>query len=149
VRREFRVIHMGILSVAGLITSILAQAPSLDGRSFGVDVCSVGDLDGDGCTDGWFADDTRAFEWGRNTVWVYSTKTRRPLYEIGSPKENKMGSDNFAHAIWPIEDVDKDGVDDLVIGATDISAGGGSWVAVYSGVSGKLIRILDEKDYSN
>ena len=106
----------------------------------GFSVSGGGDIDGDGFPDlivGAPGPSTSA-----GSVYVYSGATGVLLWQFDAP----TGGDRYGEAVSRAGDVDGDGYDDAIVGASDASPEGRSRAGsayVYSGATGALIWRLD------
>ncbi len=101
----------------------------------------VGDVDHDGTADIYSSDWPNSAR-GRSTgrIYVYSGKTHQPLITLTG--ENP--GDGFGIGVADMGDINRDGHDDLVIGAWQFNgaAPSGGKIYVYSGKDATLIRSL-------
>jgi hypothetical protein len=101
----------------------------------------VGDVDHDGTADIYSSDWPNSAR-GRSTgrIYVYSGKTGRPLLTL----TGENAGDGFGIGVADMGDINRDGNDDLVIGAWQFAgaAPSGGKIYVYSGKDGSLIRTL-------
>lgn len=101
----------------------------------------VGDVDQDGTADIYSSDWPNSAR-GRSTgrIYVYSGKTGRPLLTL----TGENAGDGFGIGVADMGDINRDGNDDLVIGAWQFAgaAPSGGKIYVYSGKDGSLIRTL-------
>lgn len=102
-----------------------AEAPGL----FGYDAVGLGDVDGDLVPD--FAA-SAILAGGTGRVFVYSGATLSPVHVLAGDGPGDL----FGSAVGVVDDIDKDGVDDLVVGARNAGAGGAGEVYVYSAAAG-------------
>lgn len=128
---------------SGLDGSLIYEVKgSLSGRKFGQTLAALGDTDNDGVSDlavGQPSEvDSTDSEIG--IVWILSGATGRKRRRLSSG----IADDRFGYAIASAGDLDRDGVDDLLVGAYRDSRGGMSAGAVYvfSGQSGSVIHTL-------
>jgi hypothetical protein len=113
----------------------------LFGVNFGLTICSLGDVDGDGRDDvavGASAMTESGSPLGAGRVYVYSGATGDLLYTLRS--EHESVALNFGLALARVPDADGDGADDLVVGSPH-EAGGGA-VYMFSGATGQVLRVL-------
>jgi hypothetical protein len=118
------------------------------GDFFGGIACPLGDVDADGAPD--FAVAAYAYDVvdSEGRVYVYSGPTGTLLYTIdGNHKDEAFG-------ILPVSgriDFNRDGYDDIVIGATypPTSSTLESGVYVYSGINGRLLYRFSGSTYKN
>jgi FG-GAP repeat protein/VCBS repeat protein len=106
---------------------------------FGFDAAGVGDVDGDGRPD-ILVSAARANTLGRNTgrAYLYSGRT----FELIRTLEAEREGDMFGSAVGSTEDVNGDGVPDLVVGARDAGPERRGEVYVFSGRTGvRLVEI--------
>ncbi|MAG57860.1 MAG: hypothetical protein CMJ83_16370 [Planctomycetes bacterium] len=112
------------------------------GDSLGISVRDIGDVDQDGfgdyITGAFFADTVNGVDSG--AAYVYSGQTGALLYSI----PGAAAGDRFGVAVAGGADVTGDGVDDFAVGASRSDLGGldSGLVAVYSGATGNLARVL-------
>lgn len=104
-------------------------------------VSVVGDLDRDGIAEIYASDYPNSAR-GRSTgrIYVYSGKTRRSLLTL----TGENSGDGFGIGPADMGDINRDGHDDLVIGAWQFAsaAPSGGKIYVYSGKDGALLRTL-------
>lgn len=104
-------------------------------------VSVIGDVDKDGTADIYASDFPNSAK-GRSTgrIYVYSGKTHQPLLTLTG--ENP--GDGFGIGVADLGDVNRDGHDDMVIGAWQYAsaAPSGGKIYVYSGKDGALLRTL-------
>jgi FG-GAP repeat protein len=108
--------------------------------SFGSSASAAGDINGDGYADvivgASFADPGARSNAG--SVFVYSGADGSLLFQW----DGKNANDNFGSSVAAAGDVNNDGIDDLIIGASNAFAGGQSKAGrayVYSGADGTQI----------
>ncbi len=130
--------HNGSFGRVWVFSATHAVLRTLDGVAFsdflGLDVCGLGDVDGDGVPD------LAASELGQTVggaVSVFSGSSGSRLWT--TPGE--ITSDLFGGALANAGDVDGDGADDLLVGASEEVSGGPGYAQVLSGRTGA--RILD------
>jgi len=120
---------------SGLDGNILQQVfGSSVSLHLGQSVAGLGDVDGDGLSD--IAIGT-SYAQPAGAVWVYSSMTNAPLYQLlGDPLNSSFG---FGRQIAIVGDVDGDGTNDLLVNDPRLkNAAGGAYL--YSGATGTLIR---------
>ncbi|MCC7064677.1 MAG: protein kinase [Planctomycetes bacterium] len=106
-----------------------------EGAAFGVDVCGLGDCDGDGIAD--FAVATPPIvlnTTGQGRATIYSGRTREPLHEF----QNAVAGVWFGACLANVGDADGDGVPDLVVAGNFGNAPG--LACLYSGRTGRLLH---------
>ncbi|HLT47312.1 MAG TPA: FG-GAP-like repeat-containing protein [Rubricoccaceae bacterium] len=109
---------------------------------FGRSLAAVSDLDGDGISElvvGAPSDEVDGLEAGR--VYVFSGADGTLLRTLDSPSPEAEGS--FGHYLAAVEDVDGDGYEDLIVGATEERGGythALGYAYVFSGATGALLR---------
>ena len=111
----------------------------IDNDQLGVSVAGVGDLDNDGVEDvavGANGDDTGGT--GRGAVWVLLMNSNGTVKTFQKIADNTGGfnvtltnSDNFGVSVSALDDLDNDGVEDLVVGAYFDDTGGAERGAAY------------------
>ncbi|MFT5050664.1 MAG: hypothetical protein ACI8QZ_002066 [Chlamydiales bacterium] len=109
----------------------------------------VGDVDGDQCNDLAFTNAHMPIG-ERNVVDLHSSRSGDWIYRIespGAPEGDIFDLDSFGCEVCRVNDIDGDGVDDLVIGANSITTCCSDWLASFSGRTGKLIKQLRARDY--
>lgn len=120
-----------VMVFSGFDGGVLLQWESVPGGNMGESVCGLGDVNGDG-----YADIAAAAP-GVATVLVIDVHNAAVLHTLSDGQINS----NFGHSIADAGDIDGDGVDDLVVGATGHVVGGEprGRVFIYSGADGDLI----------
>jgi hypothetical protein len=124
------------------------HGPDFD-HDFGIDVQSIGDIDGDGVRDLLVAAPSSAV-WVLGNVYLLSGRDGHELRRIvgelslyGDPPIPKVGSYCFGGNVCPLPDVDGDSVDDYAIADPGMCPPDG-WppcaIWVFSGSSGKMLH---------
>lgn len=118
------------------IREMFAEAPT---DRFGEAVASAGDIDGDRIPDvivGAYA--TAKLGRFTGTAYVFSGRTGKLLWRW----DGRRGNSWFGRAVCGVSDVDRDGFDDVAVGAPydDTFFISGGMVYVFSGKTGKVIR---------
>lgn len=120
------------------------QSDTTGARLGGMFMSIVGDVNGDGRQD-VYASDFANSALGRSTgrAYVYSGADGKPLHVL----TGESAGDGFGIGVADAGDIDKDGYDDLVIGAWQhaSAAPSGGKIYVYSGKDGSLMRTLTGK----
>jgi Tetratricopeptide repeat/FG-GAP repeat/FG-GAP-like repeat len=114
------------------------EADSTGVQLGGMFVSVVGDVDGDGVPDAYASDwPNRALGPSTGRIYVYSGATGRPLHVLTGEGPGQ----GFGIGVANAGDVNKDGHDDLVIGAWQFAgaAASGGKVYLYSGADGTLL----------
>jgi hypothetical protein len=120
---------------SGATGELLGSIPGVErGDQFGYDASGLGDVNGDGVPD--FAA-SAVLAGGAGRVYVYSGKTHDPIRTL----EGENDLDQFGSGVGVVDDIDRDGVDDLVVGARHAGARDHGEVYVYSGRTG--VRVLE------
>ncbi len=105
---------------------------------FGFSVSGAGDMDKDGFADfivGAYFDDNKGNQSG--SVRAFSGKTGKTLYT----RDGDAGGDYLGQSVSGIGDVDRDGYDDFVAGASiNINGSQRGYVRVYSGKTGSTLH---------
>ena len=109
------------------------------GRSFGTDVCVLGDVDGDKVGDFAVMGDrgpSSAIQYG--FVWLFSGKTRMQIQRVDPPKPTES---NFGR-LFRVPDMDSDGVDELGVAAPAEFTKGAlrGVIRVYAGKTRRVLR---------
>ena len=126
-----------VYSVSGtsldVIGTVVGDSQS---ESFGYDLATVGDVDGDGWNDFAASDpfDGRLARWS-GSVWIVSTAKRQTLLRV----DGEGQEDVFGFSLAPSVDFDGDGVDDLLVGRPQLQAGKRGEVRVISAVTGATL----------
>ena len=121
--------HQRINSTEGGFTGTLK-----DFSFFGTSVAALGDLDGDGVGDlAVGAPGLDSYSWdGTGTVWILFLNPDGTVKSHRWIISTQSGPDEFGSSIASLEDLDGDGVGDLVVGATSDNDGdrdsGAVWV---------------------
>jgi FG-GAP repeat/FG-GAP-like repeat len=109
------------------------------GDAFGAAVSGAGDVNGDGVPDLLVGAPGNGSTAGR--AYVISGRTHRVIRVLSAHRRGDLFGDGTAHTA----DLNGDGVDDLIVGASGMDAGHGA-AYVYSGRTGKLLfRIRGER----
>ncbi len=110
-------------------------------QGFGGAMCALGDIDGDAWVDyaiSGMGDRTNGPSCGR--VFVYSGRTGQAMYDF----LGEGPGDLFGHALANARDVDRDGVNDLIVGAPEngdpVENYGPGYAKVYSGRTGAVLH---------
>ncbi|MHC4265331.1 MAG: integrin alpha [Planctomycetota bacterium] len=119
--------HQKISDTAGGFTGTL-----IDTDYFGCEVCPIGDLDGDDVNDiavGAYSDDDGGYY--RGAAWVLflnSNGTVKSHQKISDTQGGFSGTlddiDNFGRGLYPLGDIDGDGIMDIAVGAHGDDDGG-------------------------
>jgi tRNA A-37 threonylcarbamoyl transferase component Bud32 len=115
-----------------------------EGAAFGVDVCGLGDCDGDGCPD--FAVGTPPIvrnSSGQGSAAIFSGRTRQPLHQL----DNDVAGIWFGACLADAGDTDGDGVHDLVVGGNFGDAPG--LVQMFSGRTGVVLQAWRDESKSS
>ncbi len=116
-----------------------SKASNLEGVQFGFSVASAGDVNGDGLSDiivgAPYYDNGQIDEGG---VFIYQgTETGPQPSSYYWKKEADLAGALFGYSVASAGDVDRDGYDDVIVGAPGWDPGGGAWV--YRGSSAGMI----------
>ncbi len=131
----------------GELLAIILHPDPQAGASFGFVVESVGDLDGDSVADFVVAapfQDVSGLE-NQGQVYAFSGQNTELLYTLNTPEP--MSTARFGFAMAGTQDLNDDGVPDLVVGAptSDIPVVRNQGRAfVFSGADGMLLPTLDD-----
>ena len=101
---------------------------------FGFSVAGIGDLDYDGYDDFMVGAPVVSDYTGK--VYVYSGLTGDTLFTLSGEE----GVDHFGVSVAAIEDVDSDGISEILIGASEEKYGGTGRAYLFSGQSGNLLN---------
>jgi len=114
-----------------------------NGDNFGSSVANIGDLDGDGCDDiavGAYHDDDRSSGSGtdRGAVWILflnqdgTVKSHQKISQTAGGFSGILDhNDSFGVSVANIGDLDKDGCNDIAVGAHNDGDGGNTRGAVW------------------
>jgi hypothetical protein len=108
---------------------------------FGNSISSISDIDGDGLDDvlvGAYFANPSGISWA-GSAYIYSSGTGNIIKKYNGGAAN----DNFGYSIASISDIDGDGKDDVLIGATGVQSNGHGMsgaVYLYSSNTGSLIK---------
>ncbi|MBN1424745.1 FG-GAP repeat protein [Candidatus Fermentibacteria bacterium] len=122
-------------------------SPSEEVGDFGFSVAGLADVTGDNVSDlivGAPAEDSGASAADAGRSYVFCGVTGTVAQTLISPHEEESG--RFGHAVAGVDDVDGDGIDDLIVGAPYENPGtsppDAGRVYVFSGATGMVIREL-------
>jgi hypothetical protein len=119
-----------------VLWSVEGESPS-----FGVAVCRIGDVDGDGIADIVVGSSPmRLGNDDRGRAFVLSGRTGRQLHELLPDRGNTW----FGGALAAAGDVTGDGIGDILVGGNFGNAAG--LVAVFDATSGKMVTSFAEDD---
>ncbi len=123
-----------VATISGANGSELARVANHSSLDFGYAVAQVGDLDGDGLSDIAVGDPSGGLQSDQGGIWVYGgTSLQRLLYLSGPGANARLGV-----SIAALDDVNGDGVGDILGGAPSQGNGAGA-VYAYSGVTGATL----------
>jgi hypothetical protein len=111
-------------SAAGLQTAAQTLAPTTTGHGFGTSVASAGDVNGDGFADVVVgAEGYDAPETNEGGAWLYlGSSSGLSTTAVWSAESNNNGA-RFGCSVASAGDVNRDGRDDVVVGARDYTNG--------------------------
>lgn len=126
----------GYVSIVSTKNGELHRWCSSGGAAFGGSITWVGDIDGGGFDDVAIGEPNYydPVMWGRDTgrVQVYSTETKQLLYEI----IGGLTDERFGNPITVLDDVDGDGIRDLLVASRSYGPNGEGKVWAFSAKSG-------------
>jgi hypothetical protein len=115
---------------------IIHNDPANVGSNFGISIAGGGDVDGDGRDDLVIGANKAAGPGAAYLVYGQNLPTQQNITfptGIGQEFRGITNNDRFASGLSPVGDLNNDGFDDLVIGATEINSSGPGYVAVFLG----------------
>jgi len=127
-------IEIGAVSlISGATGTVLQHVFGTHNRDlFGWQVCTPGDLDGDGVTDFLVGAADSVFNTAPGKVYAYSGSTGASLFTL----QGRAGDTFWGRVVRAVGDVDADGVGDFGVGA-NVTGPGDVWV--YSGATQAVI----------
>jgi hypothetical protein len=128
-------VHVHSGKTGALLYSV-EGAPN-DRDEFGDSLCSIGDLNHDGCPDFLVGapGDSKLGESFRGCVFAYSGRDGALLFRLDGP----AGARNFGGCVLGIADLNGDQVPDLIVGSGE---SGGEGVGVFSGSDRTVLRTI-------
>lgn len=123
-----------VATISGADGSELARVANHASQDFGYTVAMVDDLNGDGLNEIAVGDPSGGLQSDRGGIWIYSATSRQRLLYLDGPAANAR----LGVAIAALDDIDGDGVTDILGGAPSQGNGAGA-VYAYSGVTGATL----------
>jgi hypothetical protein len=109
-------------------------------EGFGVTLAAIGDINGDGCDDIAVDTGSSITPIGQLKAYVFSGYDGSTMYTLEHPEST--GHYWNGSNISTLNDIDNDGVNEIVLGAIGSSDIGGGRVLVFSGATGSLIKTI-------
>jgi len=109
-------------------------------EGFGVTLAAIGDINGDGCDDIAVDTGSSITPDGQLKAYVFSGYDGSTMYTLEHPEST--GHYWYGSNISTLDDIDGDGVNEIVLGAIGSSDIGGGRVLVFSGATGSLIHTI-------
>ncbi len=140
---------LAINATRGLTTVIPSPHPASSGL-FGGAIAGIADVDGDGAGDIVVSglSETASATLGSGRVYVISGKTGVVLFELNDP--NKEVGGTFGGSLNTVQDVNGDGVNDIVVGAPNQNPSGApvecGRAYLFSGKTGALLGVFAAPD---
>ena len=132
---------------SGALVYSLASPLATNGGQFGASVTGLGDLDGDGTPDLAVGapGEPQGQVPGVGRVHVFSGRSGAFLRSLDSPAPNTNGDDQFGASVVGVEDVDGDGVPDVLVAAARAFYRGSypGKLYAFSGADGGLVYTVD------
>jgi len=143
-RRSYRITVLSLATVLALVAASTARAQiklevvhGAPNEFLGTDTSPIGDVNGDGIPD--FVAGAPAYNSWSGEAVVYSGSDGTVLFRVYGSGAN----DQFGGAVAGAGDVNGDGIPDVIVGSTYMSAGDTTGNAVlFSGADGSVLRTL-------